>query len=1017
MTKILKNITIFFAALALAATFGAFQNVSAQASLTGTAYTQNFDSLGTATVNLTDNTTITGVYTLRAAGNATPNVLTASDGSSGTGSLYNFGTASATDRALGSVASGGTGTLNYGIRLKNNTGAAITSLTVSYAGEQWRNGGNTNAQSLTFDYRQAPTVTDLNTGTYTAVSALTFTTKINTATAAALDGNAAANRTVLNSTITVSIPAGEEIMLRWTDLNDTGNDHGLAIDDVSVTAGGGGGNTAPTISTIANQTTTSGTATTAGSFTVNDAETTPAALTLSGSSSNTTLIPNANITFGGSGANRTVSVTPAAGQTGTATITVTVTDGGGLTAQTTFTVTVTAAASAPTITSAASTTFTVNTSNSFTVTTTGSPNATLTFTGTLPAGVTFVDNGNGTATLSGTPTATGTFPLTITAANGTTPDATQSFSLTVANQVPFGVGNIVVERIGDGSAAFLTSAATAVFLDEYTPAGVFVRSVPLPTTVSGSNKRLTDAATAGSDGGLSRSANGRYLIIPGYDAAIGTTGVTGTAPATVNRVIGRVDTNGSIDTTTALSTVVSNNNFRSATSFDGSSFYAGTQSNLVYATLGSATPTVINATNSRQVLIFNKQLYASTGSGSNRIVTVGTGLPTTTDTFTPLTGIPTVAPVGSPYQFFFADLSPTIPGVDTLYIADDASGLSKYSFDGTTWTLNTTISIANNGAAFGLTGTVSGTTVTLYGTAPNATPSGTSTFAGNNVVSLVDASGYNQPIANSTTAATVLVPASSNTNKFLRGVALAPVSLPELSITNVNAPTSSGSDRPLNYTITVSNTGGANASNVVVRLTLPSNVTFTGATSGGVAVTCTPTSGTIDCTLPLVAAGRPNSESEQPVVDAIQATQTLIVSTTPPATGQTVDNSGLNVIVDPANTIAEVDESNNTNSVGSTATPVNNTLIAPPTAANLTASGRVLNAKGRAISRARVAVYDTTTGATRYARTSLNGGFTFNELPAGGYYVFSVNAKGYTFNQQGFQLFANREDLVFQSER
>ena len=67
------------------------------------------------------------------------------------------------------------------------------------------------------------------------------------------------------------------------------------------------------------------------------------------------------------------------------------------------------------------------------MTTTGFPTSALTETGALPAGVTFVDNGDGTATLAGTPAAGtgGTYPLTITAANGVTPDATQSFTLTV----------------------------------------------------------------------------------------------------------------------------------------------------------------------------------------------------------------------------------------------------------------------------------------------------------------------------------------------------------------------------------------------------------------------------------------------------------------------------------------------------------------------------------------------------------------------------------------------------------
>ena len=88
----------------------------------------------------------------------------------------------------------------------------------------------------------------------------------------------------------------------------------------------------------------------------------------------------------------------------------------------------------PAITSPSSTTFTVGSPGTFTVTTTGfTPPATLTETGALLTGVTFVDNGNGTATLAGTPGAgtAGTYPLTITAANGVTPNATQSFTLTV----------------------------------------------------------------------------------------------------------------------------------------------------------------------------------------------------------------------------------------------------------------------------------------------------------------------------------------------------------------------------------------------------------------------------------------------------------------------------------------------------------------------------------------------------------------------------------------------------------
>jgi formylglycine-generating enzyme required for sulfatase activity len=103
------------------------------------------------------------------------------------------------------------------------------------------------------------------------------------------------------------------------------------------------GNSAPTISDIAAQTITAGNNTGALAFTVGDAQTAAGSLTVSGSSSNTTLVPNANIVFGGSGANRTVTVTPASSQTGTATITVTVSDGS-LSASDTFLLTVNSAA-------------------------------------------------------------------------------------------------------------------------------------------------------------------------------------------------------------------------------------------------------------------------------------------------------------------------------------------------------------------------------------------------------------------------------------------------------------------------------------------------------------------------------------------------------------------------------------------------------------------------------------------------------------------------------------------------
>ncbi len=83
----------------------------------------------------------------------------------------------------------------------------------------------------------------------------------------------------------------------------------------------------PEVSWIADQRTTPGTAVSNIAFTVSDVETAAASLTVTATSSNTTLLPVSGITFGGSGANRTVSLAPASGQSGLSTITLTVSDG------------------------------------------------------------------------------------------------------------------------------------------------------------------------------------------------------------------------------------------------------------------------------------------------------------------------------------------------------------------------------------------------------------------------------------------------------------------------------------------------------------------------------------------------------------------------------------------------------------------------------------------------------------------------------------------------------------------
>ena len=125
----------------------------------------------------------------------------------------------------------------------------------------------------------------------------------------------------------------------------------------------------------------------------------------------------------------TLSGTPSAA--GTTTFTVDVSDSAGN--STTGSLSLTVGGTAPSITSGVGATFTTGSAGSFTVTTQGHPTAALSRTGTLPTGVTFVDNHDGSATLAGTPEAgtAGSYPIAIDAVNGVSPNASQSFTLTV----------------------------------------------------------------------------------------------------------------------------------------------------------------------------------------------------------------------------------------------------------------------------------------------------------------------------------------------------------------------------------------------------------------------------------------------------------------------------------------------------------------------------------------------------------------------------------------------------------
>lgn len=337
----------------------------------------------------------------------------------------------------------------------------------------------------------------------------------------------------------------------------------------------------------------------------------------------------------------------------------------------------------------------------------------------------------------------------------------------------FTPGNLVVYRVGDASTA-LAATGARVFLDEFTPSGTLVQSIAMP--FEGDGAKLVASGTASSEGLLTRSVDGRFIALAGYNATIPTAGLAGTASATVNRSVALVSANGQIDSISLLSDFASGNNPRGVATVDGSDVWVtGGAGGLRHFQPGATTSTLVAGTpaNLRSIHIFNDQLYVSTASGSTvRIGAVGSGLPTTAgQLINSLPGLPIAT--GSPYAFALADLNPAIPGVDTLYVADDnaAGSLIKYSLVETTpnmfaWQSNGAI---DGGTYRGLTIEVVGTTVTIFAVRNGGTGAG----GGGQLVTLVDASGHNGAFSGTPVVlASALTGTSANTS--FRGVAFAP---------------------------------------------------------------------------------------------------------------------------------------------------------------------------------------------------------------------------------------------------
>lgn len=212
----------------------------------GSTISENFDGLPTTTTANVFSSTIgvqstisgTGFDGAKIAGTgAAATGLVADAGTNASGSIYSYGAAAVAERALGAVASG-SNTMAFGFQLNNNTTDIIDSVTVSFTQENWRSSTsvvNTIVASFSTTASASSYLSDA--AGFTLAPALDLVGPAPVTTNGALDGNDVANQVARTLTVTgLSIAPGSSIFFRFQDFNDAGNDAGLAIDGLSISA-------------------------------------------------------------------------------------------------------------------------------------------------------------------------------------------------------------------------------------------------------------------------------------------------------------------------------------------------------------------------------------------------------------------------------------------------------------------------------------------------------------------------------------------------------------------------------------------------------------------------------------------------------------------------------------------------------------------------------------------------------------------------------------------------------------
>jgi len=205
----------------------AYSTLGNSISLNGIGVTETED-FNTLVSSGTSSVLPTGWHLYETDNNA-DNTYTAGSGTSNSGDSYSYGSGS--ERALGGLCTNSLAPC-FGAKVTNNVGGAVTNIAVTYSGETWRVASNNRSDQLDFQYSLNANSLSDGTANWVDFDGLDYTNPGQSTG----NGSVQHSMTIADTIYGIDLLSGGVIWIRWVDLNVSGSDDGMAIDDFNITA-------------------------------------------------------------------------------------------------------------------------------------------------------------------------------------------------------------------------------------------------------------------------------------------------------------------------------------------------------------------------------------------------------------------------------------------------------------------------------------------------------------------------------------------------------------------------------------------------------------------------------------------------------------------------------------------------------------------------------------------------------------------------------------------------------------